>query len=267
MHRSESEPVATQHAPNKSILLVGLANGGVRRDEVGLDLRRHNSQSFPACSHDVDRTALAVLRIRHLHEYLPAERPQPANRLRNQGRMVLIEKSVDFAAAPAHVGLPARIDRCEQTPHGVAGELRAVPALDERYRLLREAGLLAERRLRQEQTSSKRPEYSTDSHVVHRSIVTTRTYLTLISGLPTGGVQTSPRPAGRMVGPDVHAQRTQRWASAARKLDDTTTRVGKRDSDSEAPGPERADLARRRPGDREVGEDLADDRRELEAVP
>jgi hypothetical protein len=166
--RPEPESFASKRSSDDADLLIELAERRLDRGELRLHLHDHHRLQVASRTEHIQRAALAELRIRHFKSHLPSRVGQASADLPDELGMSLVKEPIQIAAAPGHGWLPARIERAKHPPHRLNRELPAMPALDQRDRLLRDVCPLSQLLLRPAPASSQRPQDPTGTHIVHR---------------------------------------------------------------------------------------------------
>ena len=117
---------------NEPDLLVELPDRLLEACELGLDLLDEDRTHLHESAHHVDRTALAIDRIRRLDPRFPPEAAEATNARGHQGGVPYVEQSIESSTTPLHGPLEASIDsredatnRCHrQTAHAATLHIR-----------------------------------------------------------------------------------------------------------------------------------------------
>ncbi len=89
----------------------------------------------------VDRASFAKYGVRDFHGRLPAGQGQEGDDRFDEAGMAFIERSIEVAAAPAHLDLPSSVQRAENLAQRAVRNRLDVAALNGGDELLRYAGL------------------------------------------------------------------------------------------------------------------------------
>jgi hypothetical protein len=113
--RSPAEP-GCHDRRRQSDLLVVLAKGRLDRGDLGLDLHDDKAVRPRMPAQEIDRAALAPLRVRHLCDGLPVEVAQPARRRIDEGGVPSIEQPVNIRPQSADIGLEGQAEDGHDPP-------------------------------------------------------------------------------------------------------------------------------------------------------
>lgn len=119
----------------------------------------------------IDRSALAVDRVRDLRQRLPAEASEPLEDPTRQSRVALVHQPIKVAASPTErdteIGIERRRHRLEEAKwHSVD-----LAAFDPRYPILRRTRPPGHIGLSPAEPMAQRPESPAEPGIVHAEIV------------------------------------------------------------------------------------------------
>ena len=174
--RIPAEPLSAKKSSREPQLLIGLSDQLLYRDEVRFDLFDKNRPRPGMSCQDVDRASFAVDRIRHLDLDLPAQRAKTPYRDRSEGRMALIEESVECTASPSNRGIETGADHGKHPSDGPQRQRFEMACLDGCDRRLTDPRCFANVDLAQASALAQHSQRSADPGIVHGCIVMSRTY-------------------------------------------------------------------------------------------
>ncbi len=113
-----TEPLEA-HARSKARLGVKAADRLFGRSDLALDLDHEGRPAAPLDREDVDRAALAIDLVRHLHGDLPPGRPEHRHDLLDQLGVPLVKEPIQRSSSPAHDPLKRSVDGREGASKGL----------------------------------------------------------------------------------------------------------------------------------------------------
>lgn len=143
------------------------------RHQLGLELHDEAGPLVGAARQNVDRSALAVLRVGHLNGYSPAQSAEPLRRAVRDGRVPLVEQSIEGGAVPSQLERQSCIEHPGNRTHCVEGVAAGVPRFDSRPGALADACFGRNVRLAPAGPATQEANRSPELPIVHpRSMAT-----------------------------------------------------------------------------------------------
>ena len=158
----------------------------------------------------VDRAVRAVDGVGHLDLNFPAEVGEKAPDRARETSVVVIEQSVELAAAPAKVDHEPRLERCHDGDDVLEQHPVRVPTFDERDQGLRHARRQGKVKLAPASAAAQGADDDAEAHQIHRRTMTEADHLRLIrSRVATAQMATCGAKLGQTTGTTSEEQ--TRW--------------------------------------------------------
>ena len=140
--------------------------------QVGLDFddKERPGQRIPA--NQVDRTALAPLRVGGLGAHFPPELRQPRRNRADQPCVALVEDAVDLRAEPSDGDLQTRTEPARYGPDRAEAQVARSSELDGGHRRPADTGAPGEIHLSEAASAAHDPNQPAETEVVHRPTMT-----------------------------------------------------------------------------------------------
>lgn len=182
---SPAESGVRDRLPDQPGLLVELPKRLLGSGEIGLDLLDHRGPSIASGPEEVDRPALAVLRVADFRKDVPSAPDEPDRRCLDERGVPRIDKTVESRTAPKHLPIEPRADHPEDRSEGFQRDRSAVPVLDGRDQRLRDASANRDIGLAKPSAKAKRAQRSPYPMIIHAPMFGASASLTLIPTLPS----------------------------------------------------------------------------------